>query len=243
MAQISQHEWLFGDEELSYESNPVHAYPVPGGYDVTYNITSLIGCEYTNFQPGYLQVYPRPTAGFTATPQPTRIPDTRIQFESITSNNVMEWYWLFDSIQNLGVSPLADPEFVFPIDIGGDYPVTLVVTDADGCSSQITRMIEVLDLFALYIPTSFTPNNDGVNDAFFVQGADIDPNRFTLQIFNRWGNQVFETFDLNEPWYGPSTEGSGYYAPDGLYYYRVVVYANSSTAERQEVTGTVLVTR
>lgn len=243
MAQISQHEWLFGDEELSYESNPVHAYPVPGGYDVTYNITSLIGCEYTNFQPGYLQVYPRPTAGFTATPQPTRIPDTRIQFESITSNNVMEWYWLFDSIQNLGVSPLADPEFVFPIDIGGDYPVTLVVTDANGCSSQITRMIEVLDLFALYIPTSFTPNNDGVNDAFFVQGADIDPNRFTLQIFNRWGNQVFETFDLNEPWYGPSTEGSGYYAPDGLYYYRVVVYANSSTAERQEVTGTVLVTR
>lgn len=242
-ALISQHEWFFGDGELSVETSPVHVYPSPGGYDVTYNITSLIGCEYTNFQPGYLQVYPRPSVGFTATPQPTRVPDTRIEFESVNSNNVVDWYWLFDSIQNLGGSMLSDPEFVFPIDVGGDYPVTLVVTDENGCTSQITRVIEIQDLFALYIPTSFTPNNDGINDAFFVQGTDIDPDRFTMQIFNRWGNKVFETFDLQEPWYGPAGPESEHYAPDGIYYYRVVVYATSSTAERQEVTGSVMVTR
>jgi gliding motility-associated-like protein len=243
IAQISQHEWFFGDGELSYETSPVHVYPAPGGYDVTYNITSLIGCEYTNFQPGYLQVYPRPSVGFTATPQPTRVPDTRIEFESVNSNNVVDWYWLFDSIQNLGGSLLPDPEFVFPIDVGGDYPVTLVVTDENGCTSQITRIIEIQDLFALYIPTSFTPNNDGINDAFFVQGTDIDPDRFTMQIFNRWGNKVFETHNLEEPWFGPAGPESEHYAPDGLYYYRVVVFATSSTAERQEVTGSVLVTR
>ena len=243
IAQISQHEWFFGDGELSDETSPVHVYPSPGGYDVTYNITSLIGCEYTDFQPGYLQVYPRPSVGFTATPQPTRVPDTKIEFESVNSNNVVDWYWLFDSIQSLGGSLLPDPEFVFPMDVGGDYPVTLVVTDENGCSSQITRIIEIQDLFALYIPTSFTPNNDGINDAFFVQGADIDPNRFTMQIFNRWGNKVFETHDLEEPWYGPSGPESEHFVPDGIYYYRVVVYATSSTAERQEVTGSVFVTR
>jgi gliding motility-associated-like protein len=243
LSLISQHEWIFGDGELSFEENPVHVYPNPGGYDITYNITSLIGCEYTRSEPGYLQVYTRPAVGFTATPQPTRVPDTKIEFESVNSNNVVDWYWLFDSIQNLGVSPLSDPDFVFPIDMGGDYPVTLVVTDENGCSNQITRIVEILDLFALYIPTSFTPNNDGVNDSFFVQGTDIDPDRFKMEVFNRWGNKVFQTNDLNEPWFGPAAPGSEFYAQDAVYYYRVIVYALSSTAERQEVTGSVMVMR
>ena len=240
---ISQTEWFFGDGQLSYLEDPVHEYPTPGGYDVTFNITSLIGCEYTNFQPGYLQVYARPYVGYTASPQPTRAPDTQIEFESVNSANVVDWYWMFDGSQNLGTSDVSDPIFVFPIDVGGTYPVTLVVTDENGCSSQVTRIIDIMDIFALYIPTSFTPNNDGVNDAFFVEGSDIDPDRFTMQILNRWGNMVFETHDLHEPWYGPAEGDSDYYAQDGVYFYRVVVYNKSSTAERKEVTGTVLVIR
>jgi gliding motility-associated-like protein len=240
---ISQTEWFFGDGQLSYLADPVHEYPTPGGYDVTFNIISLIGCEYTNFQPGYLQVYARPYVGYTASPQPTRAPDTQIEFESVNSANVVDWYWMFDGIENLGTSDVSDPTFVFPIDVGGTYPVTLVVTDENGCSSQVTRIIDIMDIFALYIPTSFTPNNDGVNDAFFVEGSDIDPDRFTMQILNRWGNMVFETHDLHEPWYGPAEADSDHYAQDGVYFYRVVVYNKSSTAERKEVTGTVLVIR
>lgn len=242
-ALISQTEWFFGDGELSYEANPAHAYLSPGGYDITFNITSLIGCEYTNFQPNYLQVYTPPYVGFTASPQPTRVPDTEIQFEAVNSSNVVDWYWLFDSINGLGTSDMPHPDFTFPIDVGGDYPVTLVVMDENGCSSQITRIIEIQDMFVLYIPTAFTPNNDGVNDAFFVQGADLDPNRFEMRIVNRWGNLVFETNDINEVWYGPANEDSEHFAQDGLYYYSVVVYSLSNPAERKEITGSVLVTR
>ena len=75
--------------------------------------------------------------GFTASPQPTRVPDTEIQFEAVNSSNVVDWYWLFDSINGLGTSDMPHPDFTFPIDVGGDYPVTLVVTDENGCSSQI----------------------------------------------------------------------------------------------------------
>ena len=242
-ALISQTEWFFGDGELAYEANPAHAYPNPGGYDITFNITSLIGCQYTTFQPNMLQVYSRPYVGFTASPQPTRVPDTEIEFESVNSSNVVDWYWLFDSIQSLGASDLPHPTFDFPIDIGGEYPVTLVVTDANGCSSQITRIIEIYDMFALYIPTAFTPNNDGVNDAFFVEGADIDPNRFEMQIVNRWGNLVFKTTDVNEVWYGPAAGESEHFAQDDVYFYRVVVYSLSNPAERKEINGSVLLTR
>ncbi|MFZ8836509.1 MAG: PKD domain-containing protein [Flavobacteriales bacterium] len=240
---ISQTEWFFGDGELSYEASPVHDYLSPGGYDITFNITSLIGCHYTNFQPSMIQVYSRPYVGFYASPQPTRAPDTHIDFESVNSSNVVDWYWVFDNVQVLGESNLPDPDFDFPIDTGGEYPVTLVVTDENGCTSQITRLIEIQDMFSLYIPTAFTPNNDGVNDAFFIQGSDIDPERFELQIVNRWGNLVFETKDMNEVWYGPAVAESDHFAQDGVYFYHAVVYSLSNPAERKEVTGSVMITR
>ena len=240
---ITETLWLLGDGEISFDPNPAHSYLNPGGYDVTFTITSLIGCEYSNYQPNYLQVYARPYVGFTASPQPTRVPDTHIDFESVNSSNVVDWYWLFDNVNGLGSSDIPHPDFDFPIDVGGDYPVTLVVTDENGCTSQVTRIIEIQDLFSLYIPTGFTPNNDGVNDAFYVVGSDIDPARFTLQIINRWGNKVFETHDLSEVWYGPAEESSEYFAQDGIYFYRVVVYSLSNPAERKEVTGTVLLSR
>lgn len=242
-ALIAQTEWFFGDGELSYEASPAHAYLSPGSYDITFNITSLVGCEYVNFQPNYLQVFTPPYVGFTASPQPTRVPDTEVQFESVNSTNVVDWFWLFDSIQYLGASNESNPLFEFPIDQGGNYPVTLVVTDENGCSSQITRTIEVLDLFSLYIPTAFSPNNDGTNDAFFAVGTDIDPARFSMQVINRWGNLVFETTDVNEVWYGKSNDASEHFAQDGVYFYRVVVYSLSNPAERKEIKGAVTLMR
>jgi gliding motility-associated-like protein len=171
------------------------------------------------------------------------VPDTEIQFESVNSTNVVDWFWLFDSIQNLGASNQPNPLFEFPIDQGGNYPVTLVVTDENGCSSQITRTIEILDLFSLYIPTAFSPNNDGTNDAFFAVGTDIDPARFSMQVINRWGNLVFETTDVNEVWYGKSNDASEHFAQDGVYFYRVVVYSLSNPAERKEIKGSVSLMR
>ena len=101
----------------------------------------------------------------------------------------------------------------------------------------------MLDLFSLYIPTSFTPNNDGNNDAFYAVGTDIDPNRFLMQVINRWGNLVFETVDMNEVWYGKANDASEHYAPDGVYFYRVVVYSVSNPAERKEIKGSVTLMR
>jgi gliding motility-associated-like protein len=52
----------------------------------------------------------------------------------------------------------------------------------------------------LYAPNAFTINNDGLNDAFYVRGVFIE--KFSLQIFNRWGQKVFETNDMNQGWNG-----------------------------------------
>ena len=160
----------------------------------------------------------------------------------MNSSNVVDWYWLFDSINDLGSSNEPHPDFTFPINRGGDYPVTLVVTDENGCSSPITRVIEIQDMFALYIPTAFSPNNAGVTMPSSCKG-DIDPARFEMRIVNRWVNLDFETNDVNDVWFGPADAESTHFAQDGVYFYNVVVYSLSNPAERKEITGSVLLTR
>jgi len=78
---------------------------------------------------------------------------------------------------------------------------------------------EQCDPLTVFIPNAFTPNNDGYNDAWEIV---LDPGcwtNITSQVYNRWGNLVWESFDpYNLQWDG-SNMGSGYYVPDGVYYW------------------------
>jgi gliding motility-associated-like protein len=53
---------------------------------------------------------------------------------------------------------------------------------------------------ALYVPNSFTPNNNGLNDVFYAEGTDITT--FRMRIFDRWGEMIFESNDINDGWDG-----------------------------------------
>lgn len=76
------------------------------------------------------------------------------------------------------------------------YIVTL--TDNNGCTSMDT--VTVFIDGSLYVPNTFTPNDDGINDVFFAQGEEIET--FQLLIFNRWGELIFESDDINRGWDG-----------------------------------------
>lgn len=82
-------------------------------------------------------------------------------------------------------------------------------------------------LSAVYIPTSFTPNEDGVNDIFRVNALNIDPDDFRLSVVNRWGREIFYTENPEDGWNG-SDNGDDYYAPPGNYVY-FVRYVNTVT--------------
>ena len=143
------------------------------------------------------------------------------------SSNVVNWNWSFIPGVTEAVSFEPDPTYTFPMGNGGIYPVTLTVVDTNGCQSAVTREVEIFDFFNVFIPNSFTPNNDGFNDIWAVYGSDIDPDRFEMTVYNRWGQLVFETTD-------PSRVGSDrptmkclpeqwYFAQDGVFAYRVVL--------------------
>ena len=71
-----------------------------------------------------------------------------------------------------------------------------------GCTDTVIKSLRVAEDFAIYIPNTFTPNRDGTNDVFNISGIGIDLNNFVMYIFNRWGEQIFDTHDLTEGWNG-----------------------------------------
>jgi gliding motility-associated-like protein len=117
----------------------------------------------------------------------------------------------------------SEPEMVFGQNTAvnqtffevGTYEIFLAVVNEFGCTDTVSTFVRVLPESSqeIYIPTAFTPNNDGVNDVFFIQGFGF--NTFSLKIFDRWGNMVFFTENPNEGWDGTfrgEALPSGYYA-------------------------------
>ena len=98
--------------------------------------------------------------------------------------------------------------------------VSLTITDADGC--KVTQQIKVADVCAaVYIPNTFTPNGDGVNDTWVVEGLDETA---TVKVFTRWGKQIYQSVGYPSPWNG---EFDGKKLPQGVYYY--VITAKNNT--------------
>ena len=65
------------------------------------------------------------------------------------------------------------------------------------------------------IPTGFTPNSDGRNDAWVIDFIDLFPN-CEVEVYNRWGDQLFRSVGYKQPWDGKYRDG---YVPVGTYYY------------------------
>ncbi|MFN0033348.1 MAG: CotH kinase family protein [Flavobacteriales bacterium] len=95
--------------------------------------------------------------------------------------------------------------------------------------------------YTVYIPNSFTPNNDGTNDVFLPVGNAMDPNYYHLMIFNRWGEKVFETKDISQEWEGDVKLGE-YYVPDQIYSYFLTA-KSVHDAEPREYTGSITIFR
>jgi gliding motility-associated-like protein len=97
------------------------------------------------------------------------------------------------------------------------------------------------EIYNCYIPNSFTPNGDNINDCLEPVGNAVDIERYSLIIFNRHGEVVFETEDFEKCWDG-SLRGNGYYVSDGVYHYELIV-KSVFDKEAQKKVGTILVVR
>ena len=97
--------------------------------------------------------------------------------------------------------------------------------------------------FRLFVPNAFTPDNDGVNDAFHPLGSGYNAETYSFMVFNRWGELVFVTDNAEEPWIGQNNQRFGtHFVPDGVYGYRVEAKGHHEIAPTV-LRGTVTVVR
>ncbi len=164
---------------------------VPG----TYTVTVSDGTN-TTVATGVVGNQAGPSAYFLYHPNPVTI-GQQVLFTS-TSMTANNWQWDFGDSTGIGSGQAIGHTYYAE----GDYSVTLIVTDAFGCSDTLTREVMVHDIFTIYIPNAFTPNGDGLNDFFQAYGINWEPDVYKMIIFDRWGNIVYQTTDPTKPWNG-----------------------------------------
>ena len=167
-------------------------------------MTDSNGCKTSFTQTNMINVYPLPKASFNAAPQPTTMLDPSISFTNTTVDSCT-WQWIVVDSDSLR-SALKNPPMHTYLDTGC-YFVRLVVTDKNGCRDTSKMNVCIDPEFTFYAPNSFTPNGDGINDVWMPSGVGIDPNNYTLSIWDRWGNLMFITYAWGQSWDGTANNG------------------------------------
>ncbi|NLA25379.1 MAG: T9SS type B sorting domain-containing protein, partial [Bacteroidales bacterium] len=202
--------WNFDDgdfENLSLDKYPVHTFFNSTTYHVNLEVTGTNGCK-TDTTVGIL-VYPVPRAEFRASATKVHMASPAVSFTNYTEGG---FYFNWDFGDGAG-STETNPQhkFSFP----GVYHVLMTTESLYGCVDSTGVDITVSDETLIYAPTAFTPNDDQINDSFRVVGEGIDKLNFKMEIYNRWGERIFETDDYETGWHGMDQQNRR--MPQGVY--------------------------
>jgi gliding motility-associated-like protein len=204
----------------------------------TYYIISEnnFGCEV--ILPIDVVVEPSPLAEFIPTPSTLNL----YNLSSTMENNSVggdSYQWFF---MDGGTSAEINPTHIFPDSIFGEQLITLIVTSLNGCKDTTQKVVIINDELIFYVPNTFTPDGDTYNQTFqpiFTSG--YDPLVFSMLIYNRWGEVVFETNDASRGWAGTFGE-NGNMAQEGVYTWKIEFKTNKKD-KHQLVTGSVNILR
>jgi gliding motility-associated-like protein len=206
--------WNFGDGQTSIEANPSHVYTAPGAYTVTLIVSTTNGCISTDTftVANMVTVQPKPVAGFTADPLETSIfnPDITVTDQSLNSAGCSYWWG------NGGMAS-GTCDLTYAYGLPGTYQIMQVVHNEYGCTDTAYVTIEILPEFRFWIPNSFTPNSDGLNDIFKPSIMGVDDYKF--MIFDRWGEMIFTTGNPQAGWNG---NYKGDPCQEDVYVYRIM---------------------
>jgi gliding motility-associated-like protein len=196
--------WGLGNGASS-QGNPdaTNCYTTPGAYSVTLTVTDINGCVGTTQKVNYITVHPNPVASFTATPQPASILSPVVYFTDL-SIGAISWTWSFGDVASSS-SSIQNPNYVYPDT--GNYAAQLVVTNEFGCKDSTYREIRINPDFVMYVPNTFTPNGDNINDIFIPVGIGMEGDYYEFLVYDRWGDVIFKSNSTNLGWNGKANGG------------------------------------
>ena len=212
-SSIEEWHWNFGNGETSTTANPNYEYPADGSYIVTLEVVDNNGCSDQTI--GDVTVLAKPTADFSFSPLEISASDPEVTFTNTSvGGTIYNWSFGVDNAMSTEISPV----YLYP-STTADYSVQLVVENEFGCSDSISRTVSVGSGLTYYVPNSFTPNGDGVNDDFgIVMTEGFDLANVVIRIYNRWGEEVFSMTDVSSGWNGMF---KGEKVPEGTYVWEI----------------------
>lgn len=200
--------WNFGDGGSATVANPVYTYTQPGTYTVSLTVTGIANGSVDQIvQESIVEVYPQAIAAFTVSPTELSVPHEPM-FTINLSQNATDYFWDFG---DGNTSEEFSPTHYYQDE--GIYTITLTANNEFDCPStyRLDDAVYAKPDADIVFPNAFTPTTDGGN------GGSYDPTQFNndvffplhkgvteyqLQIFNKWGELLFESDDVTVGWDG-----------------------------------------
>lgn len=204
--------WEFDNGINSTDLNPVVQYTSPGTYVVNLVITNSIGCIYSTDRQDTLVITPLPIASFLTDFETKTLLDPTFNFTNL-SELATSYLWNFgDDLTSTVIHPTHTYAYY------DDFRVELIAYNHIGCSDTIDQIIQVTPDHIIHVPNTFTPDGDQFNEVFLIRGVGIDADEYELLIFNRWGEVIFESRDINHGWDGRHNNKQ---VQDGVYVWKI----------------------
>lgn len=209
------------------QCNPTITFNQVGCFDITFILSGNNGCADTITKNDLICTEAAPEADFTLLPTTISYLASEVNFINTTSNS-QNYVWDFgDGLSSIATNPSHE------YDLEGlkkanknSVMVTLIATTDFGCTDTSVKVIYIKEDLIFYVPNTFTPDGNQFNETFkpiFTSG--FDPYNFTLLVYNRWGELLFESHNAAKGW---SETYGGKVVPDGVYIWKITFKSSNS---------------
>ena len=172
-------------------------YVNPGTYTVTLIAIDSATCNISDTTSFTITVLGKPTADFTAAPQPP-VTNAPISFTNLSSPDAVRFKWLFGDGDSLVTTSRNVVQHEY--NATGTFNACLIAFNAADCPDTVCKDVMTVIEPAVDVPSGFTHGKPGVNSTVFVRGFGIAKMKFT--VWARWGEKVFESSNKNSGWNG-----------------------------------------
>jgi gliding motility-associated-like protein len=209
------YQWIFGDGNSSSQATPTHTYTSPGTYQVLLIANNPNTCNLTDTARFTIQVLDAPQSNFIFSPL-TPVPNTPHTFTNQSSPDAIRFKWTFGNGDSLLTTSRLP--FTYQYRSAGSFQVCLTAYNQLDCPRVFCRTVDAAINPLVDVPSAFTPQSGDVNSIIQVRGFGMV--KLKWEIWNRWGQKVFETSDQSIGWDG---KFKGVLQPMDVYMYTLVV--------------------
>ncbi len=222
-----------GDRKMQADSFN-YCLDAPGTYTLRIYSKGINGCSGIYQYPEPIIVFPKPHADFSWTPDIVTTTDNIVTFKPSSKYGPIvttAWQFIGSTITGIDTTNVNLPQRTY--ENTGKYPIMLISTTDKGCIDTVVKFLEVVDELNIFIPNTFTPNGDGLNDIFNIKGVGFKVENFNMEIFDRWGTSIYYTKDVMKGWDG--TVKGGQPSADAVYIYKIKVIGANGQGRKEYV--------